>query len=104
MTQKRRKRDRSDLRTELDVLADEVTGFIHSLCPSKVSARVSAALTYGTFHERMWFGCGNVHNFTFYSLQGDADCFCPVTDGSSVLFSCILSSRTLTTESLDRPQ
>lgn len=31
-----RKRDRSDLRTELDTLAHEVTGFIHSLCPSKL--------------------------------------------------------------------
>lgn len=40
-----RKRDRSDLRTELDALADEVMAFMHSLSPSKASAGVSAPFT-----------------------------------------------------------
>lgn len=48
-----RKRDRSDLRTELDTLAHEVTGFIHSLRPSKLSARVPAAFTRERFCMRM---------------------------------------------------
>lgn len=35
MQKRKGKRERSDLRTGLDALADEVTGFIHSLCPPK---------------------------------------------------------------------
>lgn len=41
----KRKRDRSDLRTELDALADEVMAFMHSLSSSKASAGVPAPFT-----------------------------------------------------------
>lgn len=65
----------------------------------KLSAGVSAALTHGTDLDME-----RTTTVPFLPYKETWTLFVPCTDGSSVFFSCVLSSRTLTTESLDCPQ